>query len=171
MAARSGLAAITLAVDARPQQTARNRRKPLVLRLVVRTGPRPYDSADTGGDPAASLTCSPNDTFATAQSIIIPGNDGCRTIALNLPYRCAADDAKLTSHNQGGSMRSALIALSLIAGVLAGAPLLSTEASAAPVLAAPMLQAAVAVGEQAAVQPVQYYYRNHRRYYRRHRHY
>ncbi len=68
-------------------------------------------------------------------------------------------------------MRNALVAFSLITGVLAGVPMLSAEASAAPVLAASMLQPAVAVDEQTAVQPVQYYYRNHRRYYRRHRYY
>jgi len=69
-------------------------------------------------------------------------------------------------------MRNTLIALSLITGALAGAPFLVTEASAAPVLAAPMLQAATMVDEQAAgVQPVQYYRRHGHRYYRRHRAY
>lgn len=69
-------------------------------------------------------------------------------------------------------MRNTLIALSLITGALAGAPFLATEASAAPVLAAPMLQAANVVDEQAAaVQPVQYYRRHGYRHFRRHRHY
>ena len=71
-------------------------------------------------------------------------------------------------------MRNALVAFSLITGVLAGAPLLSSEASAAPVLTASMLQVAGTADGQAAVQSVQYYHHHyyhhhyyHHRYYRR----
>lgn len=67
-------------------------------------------------------------------------------------------------------MRRILITLSLLTGVVAGTPLLATQASAAPVLAAPMLQAAVAVNDQTAVESVQYR-RHHRRYARRHGYY
>ena len=67
-------------------------------------------------------------------------------------------------------MRKILLTLSLFTGVIAAAPLLATEASAAPVLVAPTLQAATAVSDQAAVESVQYR-RYHRRYVRRHGYY
>ena len=67
-------------------------------------------------------------------------------------------------------MRNALVAFSLITGALAGAPLLSSKASAAPVLTAPILRAASDADEQAVVQPVQYYHHHHHYHHRSYSH-